>query len=329
MKPFTYERVSSVEGALTAIRSHPRAKYVSGGTNLLDLMKLDIEQPAHLVDINALPLREIEALSGKDGVRIGSQVRNSDLAAHPMIRSQYPMLTQALVSGASGQLRNKASVGGNLLQRTRCYYFYDTSKPCNKRQAGSGCSAVGGFNRLHAVLGTSIHCIAANPSDMAVALTALDAKIEIAASGGNRRTIPIQDFYKLPGSAPRVETTVRHDELITAVLLPAPPLGVQSYRKVRDRASYAFALVSVAVLVQTKDGAIRQARVALGGVAPQPWRSPEAEAVLHGQRPTPEVFSNAAVASMVGARGWGYNDFKIELAKRTLRHSLVQATQAL
>lgn len=319
MIPFTYERAADPSGAAKAA-AQPDAKYIAGGTNLLDLMKLEIEKPAHLVDITRLPLRQVEDLGG--GVRIGSQVPNSDLAAHPLIRERYPVLTKALLAGASGQLRNKASTGGNLLQRTRCYYFYDTSKACNKRQPGSGCAALQGFNRIHAILGASDSCIAVHPSDMAVALTALDATIETVLPDGSKRTLPIGDLYRLPGDTPHIETTLKSGELITAVVLPAPCAGNQTYRKVRDRASYAFALVSVAAIVRVEGGRVRDARIAMGGVAHKPWRAVDAEKSLQGKPASMETFAAAAQAALRSAKGYGGNDFKILLAQRVLTRTL-------
>jgi len=328
MKPFTYERARSVQDAAAAVAANPQAKFIAGGTNLLDLMKLEIEKPAHLVDISRLPLDRIEDLPN-GGLRIGAQVRNSDLAVDPRVRTRYPVLSQALLAGASGQLRNKASTGGNLLQRTRCFYFYDRTMPCNKREPGSGCAALEGFNRIHAVLGASNACIAVHPSDMAVAMTALDARVETTSPTGETRTIPIGDLHRLPGTTPHVETNLKHGEMITAVTLPPAPPGRQIYRKVRDRASYAFALVSVAAIVERSNGRIRASRIAMGGVAPKPWRATEAEAALAGDPPNDRAFTNAAETALRGARGYGHNDFKIELAKRTLRRTLADAaTQA-
>src|SRR5688572_5765535 len=259
MKPFKYERATTPAAAAAAAARSPGAKFIAGGTNLLDLMKLEIEKPAHLIDITRLPLRQIETVG--DGVRIGAQVPNSDLAAHPLIRERYPVLSQALLAGASGQLRNKASTGGNLLQRTRCYYFYDTAKACNKREPGSGCAALQGSNRIHAILGASDSCIAVHPSDMAVALSALEASIETVLPDGSKRTLPIGDLHRLPGDTPHIETTLKPGELITAVVLPAAPAGNQTYRKVRDRASYAFALISVAAILRVDGGRVRDARI--------------------------------------------------------------------
>jgi xanthine dehydrogenase YagS FAD-binding subunit len=322
MRSFTYERVTDARDAVVAA-GRPGAMFISGGTNLLDLMKLDIERPRHLVDISRLPLREIEELPG-GGLRIGAQAANSDTAGDVRVRSRYPVLTQALVAGASGQLRNKASVGGNLLQRTRCPYFYDTAAACNKRVPGSGCSAVGGFNRGHAILGASDACIATHPSDMAVAMAALDAEVELLDADGAERHVAIGEFHRLPGDTPHVETGLRPGEMITAVVLPPAPAGRQFYRKVRDRASYEFALVSVAAIVATDQGTISGARVAFGGVAHKPWRSPEAEAVLVGRPATMATYRAAAEAAMQGAVGRGHNDFKIELAQRTLCRTLAQ-----
>jgi xanthine dehydrogenase YagS FAD-binding subunit len=327
MRAFTYERATSIQDAVDAVASRPGAKFISGGTNLLDLMKLDIERPAHLVDISRLPLSEI-AETDAGGLRIGAQVPNSDLAADRRVRLRYPLLAEALLAGASGQLRNKASTGGNLLQRTRCYYFYDTTMPCNKRLPGSGCSALGGFNRIHAVLGGSDQCIAVHPSDMAVAMTALEAVVETQLPGGETRQMPIAELYRLPDDTPQQETTLRPGEMITAIVLPPPPRGEQVYRKVRDRASYAFALISIAAVIEVEGGRIEAARIAMGGVAPMPWRSREAEAALIGARVGERAFATAADAAMQSARGHGHNDFKIELAKRTLRQTLADASGA-
>ncbi|MFF1258539.1 MULTISPECIES: FAD binding domain-containing protein [unclassified Streptomyces] len=326
MRSFTYERATDAQAAVAAV-SKDGAKFISGGTNLLDLMKLDIEKPSHLVDISRLPLRDIEELPD-GGLRIGAQAANSDVAADARVRTRYPVLSEALVAGASGQLRNKASTGGNLLQRTRCPYFYDTAAGCNKRDPGSGCSAIGGFNRIHAVLGVSDSCIATHPSDMAVAMTMLEAEIELLDADGSVRRVAIADFYRLPGDTPDIETVLRPGEMITGVLLPPPPSGRQVYRKVRDRASYEFALVSVAAVVSTDQGAISEVRVAFGGVAHKPWRSIEAEAALTGRPATMATYRAAAEDAMRDAVGQGHNDFKIELAKRTLCRTLAQAAQA-
>jgi xanthine dehydrogenase YagS FAD-binding subunit len=327
MRPFTYERATDVRQAAAAVAARPGAKFIGGGTNLLDLMKLGIEQPTHLVDVTRLPLRRIEDREG--GLRIGSQVTNSELAAESRVRQRYPLLTKALLAGASGQLRNKATTGGNLLQRTRCLYFYDISKPCNKREPGSGCAALKGFNRMNAVLGASNHCIATHPSDMAVAMAALGARVETISPDGSERSIAIDELHRLPGSTPHVETNLRPGEVITAVHLPAPPPGRQVYRKVRDRASYAFALVSVAAVVDAAGGRVRGARIAMGGVAPKPWRPAEAEQALVDAEATPRTFGAAAERALAGARGHGRNDFKIDLARRTLTATLIDAAKAV
>jgi xanthine dehydrogenase YagS FAD-binding subunit len=325
VRPFTYERATDPQAAIAAV-SRAGAKFISGGTNLLDLMKLEIEKPAHLVDISRLPLKSIEELPD-GGLRIGAQAPNSEVAGDRRVRTRYPVLSQALIAGASGQLRNKASIGGNLLQRTRCPYFYDTAADCNKREPGSGCAAIGGVNRVHAILGASDACIATHPSDMAVAMTVLDAQIEVLGAGQVSRRIAIGDFHRLPGDTPHIETVLGPSEMLTGVLLPPPPPGRHVYRKVRDRASYAFALVSVAAIVATDGGTITAARVGFGGVAHKPWRSVEAEAALAGRPATMTTFWDAAEAAMVHAVGRGHNDFKIELAKRTLCRTLAQAAQ--
>lgn len=316
MKPFDYLRPGSVDEAVAALAEHAHARCVAGGTNLLDLMKHEIETPTHLVDLNHLGLDQIEDTEA-GGLRVGALVRNSDLAADLRVRRRYPVLARALLAGASGQLRNRASTAGNLLQRTRCYYFYDPAKPCNKRQPGSGCSALAGFNRIHAILGQSEACIATHPSDMAVALRVLDATIETISSG-QARSIPIADFHRLPDSRPDLDTTLEAGELITHVILPPPPDGGSSYRKVRDRASYAFALVSVAAVVEVQDGAISAARVGLGGVAHKPWRQAEAEAAMLGA-PAAKAADAAAEVFLSDARGHGGNDFKIPLVRRALQ----------
>jgi xanthine dehydrogenase YagS FAD-binding subunit len=324
MKPFRYERASSVASAC-ASATEPTTKFVAGGTNLIDLMKLQIETPALLVDIGPLPFAEIQE-TAEGGLRIGARVTNSALAADMRVRRRYPVLSQAILSGASTQLRNKATTGGNLLQRTRCPYFYDTTKPCNKRMPGSGCAAVGGLNRMNAVIGVSNNCIAAHGSDMAVAMAALDARVETVAADGATRSIPIDALYRPPGDTPHIETVLAPGELIQSVVLPPPPPGRQLYRKVRDRASFAFALVSVAVLVAVEDHQVRAARVAFGGISYKPWRSAEAEAALIGAPATLASFDAAGRAALRNARGYGSNDFKIPLARRTLRATLADAT---
>jgi xanthine dehydrogenase YagS FAD-binding subunit len=327
MRTFTYERASTPAGAARAVSAQPGAKFIAGGTNLLDLMKLQVETPVHLVDISRLPLDRIDD-TPEGGLRIGTMVRNSDLAADRRVRQHYGVLSRALLAGASGQLRNKATTGGNLLQRTRCFYFYDTTKPCNKREPGSGCAALAGFNRMHAIVGASDQCIATHPSDMAVAMRALDATVETVNAGGATRTIPIADFHRLPGTTPQVETTLASGEMITAVTLPPPLPGVQIYRKVRDRASYAFALVSVAAIIDSASGRIRSARLAFGGMALKPWRVPAAEAALAGASANTGSFRVAADSVLDGAHGYGSNDFKIPLVRRTLHAVLTQATRA-
>jgi xanthine dehydrogenase YagS FAD-binding subunit len=314
MKAFTYERATSPAEAASAVARTPGAKFIAGGTNLLDLMKLQIETPTHLVDVNGLALDTIEA-TPEGGLRIGALVRNTDLAADERVRRDYGVLSRALLAGASGQLRNMATTAGNLLQRTRCPYFYDTAQPCNKRQPGSGCSAIGGFTRQHAVIGSSEACIATHPSDMAVALRALDAMVETVKPDGATRSIPIAEFHRLPGDTPHIETALQPDELITAVTLPQPAGGRQIYRKVRDRASYAFALVSVAAIVQ-RDGT---GRVALGGVAHKPWRVEAAEAEL------PRGAKAAAEPLLAGAQPTHDNAFKLRLVERTLAAVLAEA----
>ena len=326
MRSFTYERADTPAAAAAAVAAKPGAKFIAGGTNLLDLMKLQVETPAHLVDVSRLPLSKVED-TPEGGLRIGATVRNSDLAAHPRVRAEYGVLSRALLAGASGQLRNKATTGGNLLQRTRCYYFYDTSKPCNKREPGSGCAAIGGLNRIHAVVGASDKCIATHPSDMAVAMRVLDAVVETVSPDGAARTIPMAEFHRLPGDTPHVETTLRPGEVITAAVLPPPPRGVQIYRKVRDRASYAFALVSVAAVVDSAGGTIRSARFAFGGLAHKPWRVPEAERRVAGMPADASAAEAAADAVLAGAKGQGTNDFKIPLTRRTLSATLADAVR--
>lgn len=325
MKAFSYGRARSLADA-AATANKPGFKIIAGGTNLLDLMKLQVETPSALVDINRLPLDKIEETS-EGGLRIGALVRNSDLAADRRVRQHYGVLSRALLAGASAQLRNKATTAGNLLQRTRCYYFYDVTKPCNKRVPGSGCSALAGFNRIHAILGGSEACIATHPSDMAVAMQALDAKVETTDHEGRTRAIPIADFHRLPGRTPEVESALASGEIVTAVTLPPPPRGVQVYRKVRDRASYAFALVSVAAIVDSVRGRMRSARLAFGGVAPKPWRIAAAEQRLTNEAAGARSFDAAADAALEGARGAGANDFKIPLTRRTLHAVLGEVTR--
>jgi xanthine dehydrogenase YagS FAD-binding subunit len=314
MKAFTYQRAQSPAEAAAAAAKNPNTRFIAGGTNLLDLMKLEIETPAHLVDVNGLKLDTIDA-TPEGGLRIGALVRNTDLAADAHVRRDYAVLSRALLAGASGQLRNKATTAGNLLQRTRCPYFYDTNQACNKRMPGSGCSAIGGYTRQLAIVGHSELCIATHPSDMAVAMQLLDAQVETVAPTGAKRVIPIADFYRLPGSTPHIETNLQPGEFITAVTLPKPLGGKHFYRKVRDRASYAFALISVAAVVQP-DGS---GRVALGGVAHRPWRVPAAESAMKQ--------GGAAVTEqlLAGARVTNENAFKVPLVQRTLDAILAEA----
>ena len=296
-------------------------KYLGGGTNLVDLMRENIEAPDALVDVTHLS-SDIEVLEG-GAVRIGASVKNTTLANHPAIRARFPVLSQAILMGASGQIRNMATVGGNLLQRTRCYYFYDGAARCNKREPGSGCDALEGFNRIHAILGASDACIATHPSDMCVALAALDALVHVEGPQG-KRTIPLNDFHRLPGDTPHLETELRASELITFVEIPASNGANSMYRKVRDRASYAFALVSVAAVLEVEGDRIKRVRIALGGVAHKPWRATKAEAILNGAPATREAFERAAQAELEAARGYEHNDFKIELAKRTIVSALTE-----
>ncbi len=314
MKSFTYERAHTPAEAAAAAARIPDAKFIAGGTNLLDLMKLEIETPAHLIDVNGLAFDKIEG-TPEGGLRIGALVRNTDLAADPRVRRDYALLSRALLAGASGQLRNKATTAGNLLQRTRCPYFYDTNQPCNKRNPGSGCAAIGGFSRQHAIVGVSDACIATHPSDMAVAMMALDATVETVRPNGASRSIPLADFYRLPGDTPQAETVLASGELITAVKLPKPVGGTHIYHKVRDRASYAFALVSVGAIVQ-RDGT---GRVALGGVAHKPWRINEAESDM------PRGAKAVTARLLADARPTRQNAFKVPLVERTLGAALNEA----
>jgi xanthine dehydrogenase YagS FAD-binding subunit len=324
MRSFEYARAATPDAAVKQAGG-AGARFIAGGTNLLDLMKLEIETPEKLIDISRLDLAEI-ADTADGGLSIGALVPNSDLAADERVRSRYAALSRALLAGASGQLRNKATTGGNLLQRTRCFYFYDTASPCNKREPGAGCSAQGGFTRIHAILGTSAQCIATHPSDMAVAMRALDAVIVTLKADGGTRRIGIADFYRLPGDTPHIETVLEPGELITHIELPPAPNGRQLYRKVRDRASYAFALVSIAGIVSVENGVIASAALAFGGLAPMPWRDARAEAALIGKAPSHATFAAAADALLADAKGFGANDFKIPLARRTLIASLIELT---
>ncbi|QEU09571.1 FAD binding domain-containing protein [Paracoccus yeei] len=320
MRAFDYARAGSVDDAAGSA-----AKLIAGGTNLLDLMKLEVETPDHLLDINRIGLDRIEQADG--GLRIGALVTNADCAADATVRRDYPLLARAILAGASPQLRNKATTGGNLCQRTRCHYFMDLDTRCNKRQPGSGCDAIGGFNRIHAILGASDQCIATYPGDMAVALSALDATVEIKGKAG-ARTLPLRDFHRLPGDDPSRDNVLEAGEVITAVTLPAPVAGRQIYRKVRDRASYAFALVSVAAIVEVSDGRISRADLAFGGVAHKPWHDPAVGQALVGQEPSPALFDRAADLLLRDARGQGDNGFKIPLLRRALAAVLTEATGA-
>jgi xanthine dehydrogenase YagS FAD-binding subunit len=317
VNPFAYERAGDAAQAVAAMVANPGAMFLGGGTNLVDHMRLGVATPERLIDVTRLPFDRVEE-TPDGGVRIGANVRNSDLAAHPLIRAHYPALSQALLSGASGQLRNMATTAGNLLQRTRCVYFQNVDMPCNKRRPGSGCSAIGGYTRYHAILGASEHCIAVHPSDMAVAMAVLDATVVVLGPSGERR-IPLVDFHRLPGDEPDRDTVLRHGELITAVALPALPLAAHSlYRKVRDRRSFAFALVSVAAALQVRDGAVEDVRIAFGGVAHKPWRARRAEETLRGQPATPEQFARAADAELSSAQPQPGNAFKVKMLRNTL-----------
>jgi xanthine dehydrogenase YagS FAD-binding subunit len=326
MRPFKYVRASNLNAAASAIAANPHAKFLAGGTNLLDLMKEDVERPNELVDITRLKLTEIKSTRG--GVSIGALATNTETANHPLIRHNYPLLTQAIVAGASAQLRNMARNGGNLLQRTRCQYFYDTAMPCNKREPGTGCGALEGLNRIHAILGWSEKCVATYPGDMANALYALDAVVRVRVAGGRERTIPVNEFHRLPGDTPEKDTNLEHGELIVAIELPKSNFAKNSYYlKVRDRASYAFALVAVAAALELNRGTIRQSRVVLGGVAHKPWRSREAEAALSGRPASEESFRRAAEVALKDAKPLAENAYKVELGKRAIVRALIRASK--
>jgi xanthine dehydrogenase YagS FAD-binding subunit len=321
---FEYSRATDVADALRQLAADPAAKLIAGGTNLIDLMKYDVEHPARLIDITALPLKSVEE-TPDGGVRVGALVPNTDLAYHPLVEKRYPIVSSAILSGASQQLRNMASTGGNLVQRTRCFYFYDVAMACNKRKPGSGCSAIDGINRGNAILGTSESCIATHPSDLCVALAALEATVHVVGPAG-ARTIALVDFHRLPGDTPHIDNTMKAGEIVTAIELPAKGFASNwSYLKIRDRLSYAFALVSVAAALELDGGRIKEARVALGGVAHKPWRVGEAEAALRGQAPDATAFAKAADLLLRGAKGFGHNDFKIGLARRAIVRTLTQA----
>jgi xanthine dehydrogenase YagS FAD-binding subunit len=323
---FQYARANDVADAVRQIAADPTAKFIAGGTNLIDLMKEDVERPSRLIDISRLPLKTVEQTAG-GGLRIGALVPNSDLAYHPLIAQRYPMLASAILAGASAQLRNMASTGGNLLQRTRCAYFYDTATPCNKREPASGCSAIPGLNRMHAILGASEACIATHPSDMCVVLVALDAKVHVAGPAGER-AIAFADFHRLPGNTPERDTNLEPNEIVTAVELPARGFATNyTYLKIRDRLSYAFALVSVAAALELDGSTVKEARLALGGVAHKPWRDPAAEAALRGQPGNAAAFAQAADILLRDARGYAHNSFKIDLARRAIVRALTQAAR--
>lgn len=326
MRPFKYTRATDAGAAANAVASNPHAKFLAGGTNILDLMKEDVERPNELVDLTRLKLAEIKAAAG--GVSIGALAKNTDTANHPLIRHNYPLLTQAIVAGASGQLRNMATNGGNLLQRTRCQYFYDTAMPCNKREPGTGCGALEGLNRIHAIFGWSEKCVATYPGDMANALYALEATVRVRSAQGRERTIPIGEFHRLPGDTPEKDTNLEHGELIVAIDLPKSNFARNSYYlKVRDRASYAFALVAVAAALEISGGTIRQARVVLGGVAHKPWRSTEAEAALSGKSASEQTFKQAAELALKDAKPLAHNAYKVELGKRAIVRALMRASK--
>src|ERR687895_44383 len=323
MRPFKYTRAHEVSAAVGAVAANPHARFLAGGTNLLDLMKEDVERPDELVDLTRLKLTTIKRT--RDGVSIGALATNTDTANHPLIRRNYPLLTQAIVAGASGQLRNMATNGGNLLQRTRCQYFYDTAMPCNKREPGTGCGAREGINRTHAIFGWSDKCVATYPGDMANALYALDAVVRVRGAGGRERTIPIDEFHRLPGDTPEKDTNLEHGELIVAIELPPSRFAEHShYLKVRDRASYAFALVAVAAALELDGSTIRQGRVVLGSVAHKPWRSREAEAALSGQPASEESFRTAAETALKDAKPLAHNGYKVELGKRAVVRALMR-----
>jgi xanthine dehydrogenase YagS FAD-binding subunit len=322
--PFSYSLASDVAGAVEEVASNPGARFIAGGTNLIDLMKENVERPSRLVDIGRLPLGAIRPLP-HGGLALGALVTNTDVAYHPDVERRYPLVAKAILAGASAQLRNMATVGGNLLQRTRCTYFYDTVTPCNKREPGTGCSAIAGVNRTHAILGASEHCIATHPSDLCVALAALAAVVQCTGPGGDR-SILFADFHRLPGDTPHLDTTLGAGEIITSVDLPAAGFAEHhAYVKVRERTSYAFALVSAAAALELDGGVIRAARVALGGVAHKPWRDPQAEALLSGEAPSRPNFERVADALLAGAKGFGHNDFKIDLARRVVVRALRDA----
>jgi xanthine dehydrogenase YagS FAD-binding subunit len=324
MRPFKYSRASDTSQAVQLVAANTKAKFLAGGTNLLDLMKEDVERPTELVDVTRLKLAEIQSSNG--GISLGALAKNTDTANHPLVRQNYPLLTQAILAGASGQIRNMATNGGNLNQRTRCPYFYDVAMPCNKREPGTGCGALEGLNRMHAIFGWSEKCVAVYPSDMAIALAALDAVVKVIGASGKERTIAFADFHRLPGDTPEKDNNLQPGDLITSIELPKNNFAAKSYYlKVRDRASYAFALVSVAAALETDGNTIKQARVAMGGVAHKPWRATQAEKVLAGKAATEAVFMQAAEAEMRNAKPLEHNRFKVELGKRAIVRALMLA----
>jgi len=324
MNKFTFASVNNPEAAIAEMDEHDSPKFIAGGTNLLDLMKENVERPDHIIDITQLAFNKIDN-SPEGGLRLGALVTNADTAWNDEVEKRYPLLSQAILAGASPQLRNMATNGGNLMQRTRCYYFYDTATPCNKREPGSGCSAIGGYNRILGILGTSEHCIATHPSDMCVALAALGATVNITGKNGEQ-TIAFADFHRLPGDRPEIDNTLQAGDIVTSIDLPNEDFTTHyKYLKIRDRASYAFALVSVAAALKIESGKILEARLALGGVAHKPWRSNEAEEILAGSTAGKEAFEKAADAILTGAKGYGENTFKIELAKRAIVRALTEA----
>lgn len=328
MRPFKYSKTSDANSAIKILTANANAQFLAGGTNILDLMKEDVERPDELVDVTRLNLTQVKMITtgvNKGGVSIGGLGKNTDTANHPLIRQNYPLLTQAILAGASAQIRNMATNGGNLNQRTRCSYFYDVAMPCNKREPGSGCGAMEGINRMHAIFGWSDKCIAVHPSDMCIALVALDAVVQVQGANGKQRSIPFADYHRLPGDTPEKDNTLNHGELITAIEIPANNFADKSYYlKVRDRASYAFALVSVAAALETNGNQIKQARIAMGGVAHKPWRATAAEKYLAGKEPTEANFKQAAEMEMKQAKPLEHNQFKVELGRRAIVRALMQ-----
>lgn len=327
MNSFSYQRAVDVAEAVQNISTNANSKFIAGGTNILDLMKVNVERPEHLTDLTRLPLTEIENTED-GGLRLGALATNAVTAWNEQVQQRYPLLSKAILAGASAQLRNMATNGGNLFQRTRCYYFYDTATPCNKREPGSGCSAINGYNRIHAILGTSDHCIATHPSDMCIALAALDAKVNVTGTKGDR-VVDFADFHRLPGDRPQLDNNLQPGDLVTSIDLPAKTFTKVQYLKLRDRQSYAFAIVSVAAAIELEGGTIKEIRMALGGVAHKPWRDKSAEAMMIGKTPTKENFRLLAETVLATAKGYSYNSFKIELAKRAIVRAFTEALQAV